>query len=79
MIHLDRLMDAMDAAGLRFFTGVPDSYLNGFCTRLLHTVPRSAMSLPPTRATPSVLPPGIIWPREKSRWCICRIPDWAMP
>lgn len=39
MIQLDRLMDAMDTAGLRFFTGVPDSYLNGFCTRLLHTVP----------------------------------------
>lgn len=38
MINQKRFLDVLLDAGVDFFTGVPDSYLNGFCNSLLENV-----------------------------------------
>lgn len=35
MLDQNRVFDALAACGVTFFTGVPDSYLNGFCSHAL--------------------------------------------
>lgn len=40
MINQKLFVDALNKNGVNFFTGVPDSFLNGFCTYILHNVPR---------------------------------------
>lgn len=39
MIDQQRFLDILDEVGVNFFTGVPDSYLNGFCNCLLKNIP----------------------------------------
>ncbi|MDD4513875.1 MAG: phosphonopyruvate decarboxylase [Eubacteriales bacterium] len=39
MLDQIKLIQTLHDAGVDFFTGVPDSYLNGFCNSLLVTVP----------------------------------------
>ena len=39
MINQKRFLDTLQESGVRFFTGVPDSFLNGFCNYLLETIP----------------------------------------
>ena len=39
MIDNERFLDVLHDAGVNFFSGVPDSYLNGFCNCLLENVP----------------------------------------
>ncbi len=39
MIDNKRFLDVLLKCGVEFFTGVPDSYLNGFCTCLMDSVP----------------------------------------
>ncbi|MDO4563325.1 MAG: phosphonopyruvate decarboxylase [Clostridia bacterium] len=41
MINQAHFLAALGAEGVEFFTGVPDSYLNGFCNHLLENVPGS--------------------------------------
>ena len=38
MIDNKRFLNVLHNAGVDFFTGVPDSYLNGFCNCLLKNV-----------------------------------------
>lgn len=38
MIKIEKFMETLRAGGVSFFTGVPDSYLNGFCNYLEETV-----------------------------------------
>jgi phosphonopyruvate decarboxylase len=38
MINQKRFLDVLHDAGVDFFTGIPDSYLNGFCNFLLENV-----------------------------------------
>ncbi len=39
MINQKRFLNTLQESGVRFFTGVPDSFLNGFCNYLLETIP----------------------------------------
>lgn len=39
MINQKRFLNTLQKSGVRFFTGVPDSFLNGFCNYLLETIP----------------------------------------
>ena len=39
MIDQERFINTLKTSGVDFFTGVPDSYLNGFCNYLLKNVP----------------------------------------
>lgn len=39
MINQKRVLNTLQESGVRFFTGVPDSFLNGFCNYLLETIP----------------------------------------
>jgi phosphonopyruvate decarboxylase len=39
MLNQTRVFDELDKAGVRFFAGVPDSYLNGFCNHALAHFP----------------------------------------
>ncbi|MCM1424838.1 MAG: phosphonopyruvate decarboxylase [bacterium] len=39
MITQQRFVETLQAEGVDFFTGVPDSYLNGFCNYLLEQIP----------------------------------------
>jgi len=39
MVDQERFLKALGDGGVDFFTGVPDSYLNGFCNCLLQNVP----------------------------------------
>ena len=39
MLNQQRWIEELNKNGISFFTGVPDSYLNGFCTYLLQHVP----------------------------------------
>lgn len=38
MINQEKFLNVLSTCGVEFFTGVPDSYLNGFCNYLLETV-----------------------------------------
>ena len=38
MIDQERFLNVLRTAGVEFFTGVPDSYLNGFCNCLMKNV-----------------------------------------
>jgi len=38
MINQERFLHTLQSEGVKFFTGVPDSYLNGFCNHLLGNV-----------------------------------------
>lgn len=38
MINQEKFLSVLSKAGIEFFTGVPDSYLNGFCNYLLDNV-----------------------------------------
>lgn len=39
MINQKRFLNTLQESGVRFFTGVPDSFLNGFCNYLLEIIP----------------------------------------
>ena len=39
MLNIDRFIDTLTESGVEFYTGVPDSLLNGFCTRLCERFP----------------------------------------
>lgn len=39
MIIQEKFIETLYSEGVRFFAGVPDSYLNGFCNCLLETIP----------------------------------------
>ena len=39
MLDQNRVFDELDKAGVRFYAGVPDSYLNGFCNYALSRFP----------------------------------------
>lgn len=39
MINQKRFLNTLQESGVRFFTGVPDSFLNGFCNYLLEAIP----------------------------------------
>ena len=41
MINPARFLNVLQSEGVEFFTGVPDSYLNGFCNYLLGNVPNN--------------------------------------
>ena len=36
MLNQERVFDVLAKHGVTFFTGVPDSYLNGFCNYALN-------------------------------------------
>ena len=38
MINQEMFLHTLQSEGVNFFTGVPDSYLNGFCDYLLQNV-----------------------------------------
>ena len=38
MISQERVLNTLQSEGVEFFTGVPDSYLNGFCNYLLENI-----------------------------------------
>lgn len=38
MVNQERFLNALRLEGIEFFTGVPDSYLNGFCNYLLENI-----------------------------------------
>ena len=38
MLDQKRVFDALREEGVTFFTGVPDSYLNGFCNYALQNL-----------------------------------------
>lgn len=39
MLDQKKVIDGLRKNGITFFTGVPDSYLNGFCNYVLHNMP----------------------------------------
>lgn len=48
MLNQERVFDVLAKHGVTFFTGVPDSYLNGFCNYAL-TIVEVEISLRPMR------------------------------
>ena len=77
MIDPQELVTHLQANGVDFFTGVPDSLLKEFCACLEHG-PRACQHIISANEGGAVRwRSGTISQHGKFRWSICRIPGWA--
>ena len=75
MIDQAYFMKILKDAGVEFFTGVPDSHLNGFCNYLLNNVAEDKHVI---AAMLSALQQVITTLPGRYRWSICKTQVWAM-
>ena len=68
MIDQERFLNVLRTAGVEFFTGVPDSYLNGFCNCLMKNVAAERHMIAANEGNAVGIAAGYY----------CRIPDWEM-
>lgn len=78
MVRVEKLYDTLQAHGVDFFTGVPDSLLKDFCAYVTDHTPCGRHIIAANEGAAVGIAAGIIWPRVGCRWYICRTRVWEI-
>ena len=74
MLNQEKVFEELVKHGVTFFTGVPDSYLNGFCNYALDNCGNRNI----ITANEGNAPQGIISQAKRFLLSICRTVGWGM-